>query len=91
MRARHPLRSAVANISSGRYYKSISEWFCLISNTLEKHGCVLSEFDYECPQVYNDEGQSKITFTDNRGQVCYIHWTWYRMPSFNWEIICYVC
>ena len=81
-------REEVARLSTGHYYKSVHQWYARLCECLHRHNCkVISE----CPQVYNQEGRAVIRFQNEDGtETEQVFWTWYRMPSSNWEIICYV-
>lgn len=86
--ARHPLRNAVAKLSSGQYYDEISHWFFAVRSIIRSHNFAC---DSDCPKVYNNEGYSHLQFFNPKtGEEYRICWTWYRMSSFKWEIICYV-
>lgn len=78
------LRELVAGLSSGRYYDEIVHWFDLLVKTVERYGLTI---DQDCPQVYNDSGSSMIRIGDSE---LFVWWTWYRMPSYRWEIVCYL-
>lgn len=79
------LRNQIANLSSGRYYDQIFHWFDLVVKTAARFGLIIDEQD--CPQVYNDSGSSMIRIGDSE---LFIWWSWYKMPSGRWEIICYL-
>jgi hypothetical protein len=81
------LREEVASLSSGRYYDEISHWFDLLDQVVQNFsdGCLTLGCD--CPQVHNDSGSSMIRIGDSE---LFVWWSWYRMPSYRWEIVCYL-
>ena len=80
------LREKIAGLSSGVYYDSIFQFFATLDGVLLANNCVM---DPEYPQVYNDEGRNILKF--NVGdQEFQVFWTYYRMQSGRWEIICYM-
>lgn len=81
------LREEVASLSSGRYYDEISHWFDLLDQVVQNFsdGCLTLGCD--CPQVYNNSGSSMIRIGDSE---LFVWWSWYRMPSGRWEIVCYL-
>lgn len=83
------LRNAIASLSTGVYYDEISGWYNRLSTLLGEYGFIPSD---ECPTVYNDGGHATMGIADPQTgeEVGYIWWSWYRMPSFRWEVICYV-
>jgi hypothetical protein len=82
----------VAEISTGgkngRYYDEISHWYCLLDNVVQNANCTMSVYEY--PKVYNAEGRGLLEFVDDEYKVYQILWTYFRMSSGRWEIICYV-
>jgi len=77
------IRKSVANLSSGNYYYGeFYHFYDMLCQVLRDYG--ITNID-ECPQIYSNEGRGAIGFEG--GQVIY---TYYRMPSFRWEVICYV-
>jgi len=81
-------REEAAGLSSGKYYDEIHEWYSVLLMVLNKYGF---DTNQECPQVYNCQGRSVVYFEDDNGKCHQIFWTYYRMQSFRWEIVCYVC
>lgn len=83
MKTTQKFTEALASTSTGRYYKSVAEWWDAVLTICRAFNVEVTA-DY--PHVYNDNGRSIIALN---GKIS-LFWTWYRMPSFNWEIICYV-
>lgn len=82
------LSNDIASLSTGKYYKRVGEWYEMLKTTLEKYNCVLSEM----PTIHTREGSAYIEFfCPFNKQEGVIYFTWYRMESGNWEIICYKC
>lgn len=80
------LREKVAALSSGRYYPTLWAWQLDLIQVLTDFGFTL---DNSAPfQVYNDEGKGTLRVAGE--EETRVFFTWYRMPSFNWEIVCYL-
>lgn len=74
---------AIASTSTGKYYPSVAAWWDAIGTVCRAFNVQLTG---ECPQVYNDSGRLTVEINDNDR----LFMTYYRMPSFNWEIVCYL-
>ena len=82
------IRNLVADCSTGEYYAQIYDWYAKIRESLEAENWTVSD---ECPQVYSSgDGHSLLNVVDSSGRERHVWFSWYRMPSFNWEIICYL-
>jgi hypothetical protein len=86
------LANRIAGVSTHdryTYYKSPAQFLQRLSD-------VLREFGYVTPQfalyLYNMEGCGYIDVTRaNKDKTEFrIYYTYYRMPSYNWEFVCYV-
>jgi len=86
---KHPVRLTVANLSTGnrpnQYYDEISHWWDAVVKVLEDAG--IPPIPADCPAIYNDEGRWNVPLENTNSTLVF---TWYRMPSFRWEIICYL-
>ena len=76
------LSEDVAGLSSGTYYKWPIDWYNLLVKTMSAHNMSVGPM----PGIHTDEGRDHIEY--DSGQVFF---TWYRMESGRYEIICYVC
>lgn len=78
------LREAIALLSTGVYYERPEDWY-------GKLVLILASFDCKPEpmlEIHTAEGRSMIGFTgEHAGSIFY---TWYRMPSKRFEIVCYV-
>ena len=82
------LRDKIASMSSGCLYEEIYHWYSWLVDVLIQFG-ITSVDDY--PQIHNDEGRQVTNFTDPNTQMSYcVFWTYFRMQSGRWEIICYL-
>ena len=81
------LREKIASLSSGSYYDEISHWFDLLDQVVQNYSDGLLSLGRDCPQVYNDSGSSMLRIGDSE---LFIWWSWYKMPSGRWEIVCYL-
>lgn len=83
------LRNAIASLSTGVYYEHFHTWYEALEQLLGEYGFTPQE-DY--PAIYNDEGRDSMGVVDPQTgeEVGYIWYSWYRMPSSRWEVICYV-
>jgi hypothetical protein len=83
------LREKIAGLSSGVYYDEVYHWYSKLKDILvEQFGVAYID---DCPQIYNDEGRQVTNFTDPNTQMSYcVFWTYFRMQSGRWEIICYL-
>ena len=86
-----PIREEVASLSSSPYYEQKSHWLERLKAVLTKAGLMT----YIEPDMLGDKGYCHIPLVEIDGgeyppTVGYIYVSWYRMPSFNWEIINYI-
>jgi hypothetical protein len=90
MKISRKMRQKVAETSTGEYYRSVASWWSLLEIVLGEFGYITQDVNF--PQIHTDAGYSLLTIhpEDNPDQLAYIWWSWYRMPSGNWEIICYI-
>jgi len=80
------LSEEIATLSSGTgpYYERIEDWYEALKIILQKHEC----FPNILPEIHTNEGRGFVEFTGTRnGQ---IYFTWYKMPSGRFEVICYL-
>lgn len=89
----HPIRDEVADLSTrgeGTYYTGILQWWDTVRQTLHNRG--LTFFQCHHPHNTTSEGRGTMELLGPDGveidtQLIY---TWYRMRSGRWEIICYL-
>jgi hypothetical protein len=78
------LRKAIASLSTGDYYQRPEDWFREVVLILRSFDCEVEPM----LEINTAEGRSTIGFTgEHIGSIFY---TWYRMPSKRFEIVCYV-
>ena len=91
--ANHRMREWFAGLStgSGKYYETIYEWWDIARGILRAYGL---DWAYDwCPQVFTDEGRGLLALSliDGGEELnTQVFWTWHRMDSGRWEIICYL-
>lgn len=88
IQAQSPVRNAVSSLSSGAYYERPRHWWEKLCDTLQKYGYDLNDDDF--PVFYSEEGRGSVSISKEGEEAGRVIFTWYRMPSFNWEIICYL-
>jgi len=86
------LRNAIASLSTGgvgTYYPSTHMFFTRLECVLRDEGFEYEDLAY--PTIHTDEGCGRIPvcMIGMDTPLFNIAFTWYRMPSGNWEIICY--
>lgn len=99
MKMTQKVRNAIAGLSTGgrgTYYLRPSAFFSSLDWVLRDHGLQLVNSPYtdphaDYPTIHNDDGRGRIA-------VCALGmdtplfdvvYMWHRMPSSNWEFICY--
>lgn len=82
---RHPVRNAVCATSTGEYYDEVSHWWDAVCCALQVHG--FEPVSGAPPTIYNNEGRGRMALQNTDTELAY---TWYRMPSFRWEIVCHL-
>ena len=95
IKSNHPIREAIASLSSGRtYYPTIGAALRCIETILNNAGFGLADTIYKMP--CSDDGRTTIGIVRlnsnwNCEQVGLIVFTWHRMElSGLWEIVTYV-
>jgi len=86
------LRNAIAALSTGgvgTYYASPGEFFTRLEWVLREGG-----FEYEDlahPTIHTNEGRGllPVCLLGMDTPLFSVAFTWYRMPSGNWEVVCY--
>ena len=87
--ARHPIRGDVADISSGRYYQAPCEWYDALVKIADKYGWGVGERpDFTIAMETSDQRYIPLYRGDEQVGAVYV--VSYRMPSFNYEMVCYV-
>jgi hypothetical protein len=81
------LREKVASLSSGRYYDQIAHWFDLLDQVVQDVSDGELGMGDRYPSVFNSEGYMMTQIGDSD---LYVWWSYYRMPSNRWEIVCYL-
>lgn len=90
-------REDIASLSTGNacpsgrapYYEGIGDWWGALARTLKGHEYLICG---GCPTIHTANGYAHLAFEnaakDDMGRVWF---SWYQMPSYRWEIICYIC
>jgi len=89
------MREAISSCSTGgvgTHYPSPSRFFSKLEWVLREGG--FEYFDLEYPTIHTNEGRGLLGVVIlGDAQVADplfdVVFTWYRMPSGNWEMICY--
>ena len=88
------MRNAIASLSTGgvgTYYTSPGQFFTRLEWTLREIG-LQPESDMH-PSIHTEEGRGRVAVTmlgaGMDAPLFDVVYTWYRMPSSNWEFICY--
>jgi hypothetical protein len=77
------LASEILDLGDKVYFDRVETWYKLLCQILEKHHCVPSPL----PEIHTYKGRGFVEFTGREnGQV---YFTWYKMPSGRYEIVCY--
>ena len=87
------LQNDIASLSTGgvnTYYTSPEQFFACLEEILEKHELAYEDLAYPAISTSEGRGILPITFADDATPVLEVFFTWYRMPSYNWEIVCYL-
>ena len=86
---RNRISDIVVQFSTGGeapYYRGVEHWFYSLLGGLKVTGVrVLSE----CPEFPQAEGDGRLIVTNGKEEM-YIYYTFYRMQSGRWEVICYL-
>ena len=83
-------RNSVASLSSGVYYQHPSHWWNRLTAILESEGLTPS---FAMPVFYSEDGRATMVLETLSGEgvdntvLCF---SWHRMASYNWEIVCYL-
>ena len=83
-------RNDIADLSTKdrySYYPNPYNFLCKIAEVLQKHGLTTNTFEIYC---YNMEGNGFISIIKNDLDIGRIYYSYYRMPSYNWEFVTYV-
>ncbi len=85
-------RNAIASLSTGgvnTYYPSTEEFFTRLEWVLRENGFAPEGLTH--PLIHTSEGRGRLPVVMIGGDqpLFDIMYTWYRMPSGNWEMICY--
>jgi len=82
------VREEVARLSTGTYYTQFAHWVGALGAVLDKHHLQLS-IGIETP--HNQEGRGmRELITPSEEVVGHMWFSYYRMESGNWEVICYL-
>jgi len=82
------VREEVAGLSTGTYYTQFSHWVGALGAVLDKHRLQLS-MGVETP--YNEDGSGmREIISPSEEVVGFLWFSYHRMQSGNWEIICYI-
>ena len=89
--ARASIRKQVAALSTGVYYDNFQQWATLLAQVCQQHG--LKVFGgVDTPHNHTGCGIAYLVEdveSPERG-VGQIWFSYYRMPSSRWEIVCYI-
>lgn len=86
IKSRDPLRNRIAKLSTGPYYDEFSHWWEAARDVLTEDGYYVMG---DCPNIYVDAGRGYLNFC--RDDIdANIFYTWYKMPSGRYEVICYI-
>jgi hypothetical protein len=86
-------RNSIASLSTGgagSYYQHPSHWWNRLTAILESEGLKPM---LDMPIWYTDDGHATMALETLSGEgvdnvvLCF---SWHRMQSYNWEIICYL-
>lgn len=81
------LREKIAGLSSGRYYDQIADWFDLLDQVVQSVSDGELEMGDSYPSVFNSDGTMMTQIGDSN---FFVYWSYHRMQSGRWEIICYL-
>jgi len=100
IRVGHPIREEVASLSTGVYYPQFVDWIEKIERILQKYRLsAYNSLDFplheglDTPHTRDGHTLMPIYQTDGGTHpptVGNLWYSWHRMESGNWEIICYL-
>lgn len=87
IRASHPIRRDVSNLTSGRFYATKGDFMGLLSDALDKYGAKLADFA-DCP---GDEGRAMwLLYVDGVELETCVVCSWYRHGTGRYEFTVYL-
>lgn len=79
------LSHELASIGVNFYFDEMADWYRELQWVLSKHECRPGPM----PEIHCDKGNAFIEYEGKEnGQ---IYFSWYKMPSGRWEVVCYKC
>jgi hypothetical protein len=87
--SKHPIREQFAACSTGsnhRYYHTLQEGLEVFDKVLRESGLSLRSI----PDCHNDTARALLVIEQGDEEVGNAFFTWYRMPSGNFEVIGYI-
>lgn len=77
------LSSDIAKLGEKFYFDKVQSWYKQLCLILTEHKCEAGPL----PDIHSDSGRGFVEFTGkHEGQVFF---TWHKMPSGRYEVICY--
>jgi hypothetical protein len=86
---RNRISGVVCQFSTGSeapYYERVEHWFHSLSGGLKVINVIMMSV---CPIFTQNEGCGHLIINTGREEE-YIHYSYYKMPSGKWEIVCYL-
>lgn len=83
-------RNSIASLSSGVYYQHPSHWWGRLVAILENEGLKPS---FDMPVFYSEDGHATMGLETLSGEGVdntVLWFSWHRMTSYNWEVVCYL-
>ena len=87
---RNRISDVVCKFSTGSeapYYGCVEQWFYALLGGLKVNNIVMMSY---CPQFPQNEGSGHLIINVHGREELYIFYSYYKMPSGRWEIICYL-
>ena len=86
------MREAIASCSTGgvgTHYHHVGEFFVKLERVLREGGFEFEDLEY--PSIHTTEGRGRlpVCLEGMHTPLFDVVFTWHRMPSGNWEMICY--
>jgi len=87
-------RNAIASLSTGgmgTYYPSPAAFFIRLAWVLRDNGFVATQMEEDTPLIHTNDGRGRVEVTPLGidTPLFDVVYTWHRMESGNWEMVCY--